>query len=310
MKLQFGLLWIEDNYSSQEEEAIKSGAADAGFELEITTSKDGSDLDNLADHQRKFHTFDLVLLDLKLAGGVKGDELAPKVRQLFRSTPILFYSGSDEESALRDRMAKDKIEGVFCASRGNFTKRTSELIQDYAHTFNRLSGMRGLAMEVVAEVDNICRTLILTLADDDAKLEKEGIKYLGKVVCEQLSKNLDHFPALEGLKMKLDHQAVDSMKIFNTFRHLIKKHLSSLEKGEEKDRLSGLIQGTGNYDKDVIKVRNVLAHALEETSDAGWLIRDRNGEICMTVADFPTYRSCFLQHLRAMREISEILVPK
>ena len=309
MKLQFGLLWIEDNYSSQEEEAIKSGAADAGFELEITTSKDGSDLDNLADHQRKFHTFDLVLLDLKLAGGVKGDELAPKVRQLFRSTPILFYSGSDEESALRDRMAKDKIEGVFCASRGNFTKRTSELIQDYAHTFNRLSGMRGLAMEVVAEVDSICRTLILTLAAN-AELEKEGIEYLEGVVRKQLSKNLDHFPALEGLKMKLDHQAVDSMKIFNTFRHLIKQRLRSLAKGEEKDRLSGLIQGTGNYDKDVIKVRNVLAHALEKNSDTGWVIHDQNGEPYMTVADFPKHRSRFLQYLRAMREISKILVQK
>lgn len=88
MKLQFGLLWIEDSYSPQEEHEIRSGAASSGFELEIKNSRDGSDLDALADYQQKFHAFDLVLLDLKLSGGVKGDELAPKVRQLFRSTPI------------------------------------------------------------------------------------------------------------------------------------------------------------------------------------------------------------------------------
>jgi CheY-like chemotaxis protein len=146
MKLQFGLLWIEDSYSQQEEDEIKAGAASAGFELDIKNSKDGSDLQALAEYQQKFHAFDLVLLDLNLAGGVKGDELAPRVRQRFRSTPILFYSGSDTDAGLRERMAKDRIEGVFCASRADFTGRASELIQDYAHTLNRLSGMRGLAM--------------------------------------------------------------------------------------------------------------------------------------------------------------------
>ncbi len=142
MKLQFGLLWIEDNFSEQEESEIRDGAAAAGFELRIKNSKDGSDIEAMAELQQKFHSFDLVLLDLNLAGSVRGDELAPRVRQLFRSTPILFYSGSDNEAGLRNRMAKDQVEGVFCAGRDNFTSRASELIQDYSHTLNRLSGMR------------------------------------------------------------------------------------------------------------------------------------------------------------------------
>ncbi|GAN62658.1 hypothetical protein AA0313_2889 [Acetobacter indonesiensis NRIC 0313] len=306
MKLQFGLLWIEDSYSEQEENEIRAGAATAGFELEIKNSKDGSDLDSLAEYHRKFHAFDLVLLDLKLAGGVKGDKLAQKVRDLFRSTPILFYSGSDTEFALRKRMAREGIEGVFSSRRENFTTRASELIQDYAHTLNRLSGMRGLAMEIVAEVDIICQSVISKMAV--GKLEDKTISSLNKAVCDQASSTLKIFPSLEGLQRRLDHPATDSMKTFDTFRELIKEHLRSLSPGDNKDRLSALVIKTRSYRKDVIEVRNVLGHALEERNDSGWLILDRHGTTYMTVADFPRFRSSFLEHLRAMREISGILI--
>lgn len=306
MKLQFGLLWIEDSYSAQEEEEISAGAADAGFELEITNSKDGSDLEALAEHQRKFHAFDLVLLDLKLAGGAKGDELAPRVRQLFRTTPILFYSGSDTEAGLRDRMAKDKIEGVFCANRENFTARTRELIQDYAHTLNRLSGMRGLAMEVVAEVDIICRQAIIKMAEGG--LEDNANSFLDKAVCDQSNKTLESFPALGSLRERIDHPAADSMKSFNTFRELIRKHIKSLPDGDDKERLQALVLETRKYRDEVITVRNVLGHALEQRTDVGWTILDRDGKPYMTVDDFPQHRSSFLRHLRAMRKIAELLL--
>jgi CheY-like chemotaxis protein len=308
VKLQFGLLWIEDNYSPQEEKEVRAGAAATGFELEIVNSIDGSDLDSLAEQQRKFYSFDLVLLDLKLSGGAKGDELAPRVRQLFHSTPILFYSGSDTENGLRERMAKDKVEGVFCASRSNFTSRASELIQDYAHTLNRLSGMRGLAMEVVAEVDIICRGTIAALAA--AGFEAEAIALLEKAVCDQSASTLAAFPTLTGLSERMDHPAADSMKSFSTFRELIKKYVKALPVGDRKDRLSALILETRNYRTDVIVVRNVLGHALENRNDAGWLILDRDGQPYMTVADFPKHRSSFLQYLRAMREIAQLLVAK
>jgi CheY-like chemotaxis protein len=311
VKLQFGLLWIEDNFSEQEEAEISAGAADAGFELEITNSKDGSDLEALSEHQAKFHAFDLILLDLKLAGGVLGDQLAPRVRELFRSTPILFYSGSESENDLRNRMANERIEGVYCAHRVDgtkFTTRAAELIQDYAHTLNRLSGMRGLAMEVVAEVDVICRKVILELAVGET--EEFATKFLDKAVCDQSDANKDIFPALEDVPTRIDHPATDSMKSFNLFRKLLRKHIASLPNGEAKDNLSALSVATRNYRKSVLDVRNVLGHALEDRNDKGWLILDRDGEPFMTIDDFPSHRSTFLSQLRAVRQISDILITK
>ncbi len=308
MKLQFGLLWVEDNFSQQEEEEVRKGAADAGFELEITVSADGADIGELAKRQQSFHAFDLVLLDLGLAGGARGDELAPEIRRLFRSTPILFYSSGDTEAGLRDRMAKDRIEGVFCANRDNFTARASELIQDYAHTLNRLSGMRGLAMEVVAEVDVICRKVILALAIGEAEGMAVGI--LDKAVCDQSESNLKNFPELTSLTDRIDHPATDSMKSFNLFRELVRKHIASLPDGATKDSLRALRAATKSYRDSVLEVRNVLGHALETRNEKGWLILDRNGKPFMTIDDFPGHRSRFLSQLRAIRQISEILVQK
>jgi CheY-like chemotaxis protein len=311
VKLQFGLLWIEDNPSAQEEEEIRKGAAEAGFELEITNSRDGSDIKVLAERQKMFHAFDLILLDLKLAGGVLGDKLALMVRELFRSTPILFYSGSESEKDLRTRMADERIEGVYCAHRVDgtkFTTRAGELIQDYAHTLNRLSGMRGLAMEVVAEVDVICRKVILELAVGET--EGFAIGQLDKAVCDQSDANIKKFPALADLSERIDHPATDSMKSFTLFRQLVRKHIASLPNGEAKDELKALRVATAGYRVSVIEVRNVLSHALETPNEKGWQILDRNGKPFMTIDDFPAHRSTFLSQLRAVRKISDILVTK
>jgi len=306
MKLKFGLLWIEDSYSAQEESEIREGARAAGFELEIENSRDGSDIPELAERHQKFHVFDLVLLDLNLAEDVKGDELAKEVRKQFRSTPILFYSGSEPESDLRTRMADKRIEGVFCASRNNFTDRAKELIQDYAHTLNRLSGMRGLAVEVVAEVDAICHRVISLIAID--ALENLAISMLDDRVCKQSQRNLDEFPKTTTLDEKIRHPASDSMKTFDVFRELLKKHIANMPDGPSKDELRALRLASSDYREKVIGVRNVLGHALEVKNDHGWLILDRDGKEYMTVADFPRYRSEFLDNLEAIQKILEILI--
>jgi CheY-like chemotaxis protein len=307
VKLKFGLLWIEDEFSAQEKQEIIDRAAPSGFELEFTVSKSGKDIEDLAKRQKLFHDFDLILLDLKLQGNVKGDELAPTIRALFRSTPILFYSGSAEAPELRDRMSKASIEGVFCAHRREFTRRAGELVVDYAPTLNRLSGMRGLAMAVVAEVDAICRRVLTKLAVGE--LEVLASNSLNEDIVAQ-AKHLDEYTSLETLEQKMNHKATDSMKSFNAFRELLKKHIKDLEGGPTKDRLSQLRLDTKEYRKKVLDIRNILGHALEVKNPDGWLIYDRYGKPCMTVANFPDYRTDFAEHLRAMREIEDILIPK
>lgn len=306
MRLHFGILWIEDNFSEAEEAALERSAEISGFELIITNLKNGDDLEHWADQQQKFHLFDLVLLDLKLADGVMGDQLAPSVRALFKFTPILFYSGSESEAKLRQRMANDCVEGVFCADRSNFTNRAADVIGNLAQSLDRLAGMRGLSMEVVARADDLCREVVKSLGEAGAA--EKICTELNKAVLKSAKSTINTFTSMDDLDSKLANRAVDSMKLFNVFRDLLKDEIMSTPSGREKDQLSALRNATRKYRKDVLKVRNVLGHALENKTDNGWEILDKDGKLFMTVADFPTHRANFIRNLRAIREIHRLLV--
>lgn len=306
MRLHFGILWIEDNFSGAEEAALKRAAEIAGFDLIITNIKNGDGLEHWADQQRKFHLFDLVLLDLKLADGVMGDQLAPHARALFKFTPILFYSGSESETKLRQRMANDCVEGVFCADRNNFTNRAADLIGNLTQSLDRLAGMRGLSMEVVAQADDLCRKVVKSFGEAGAA--EKICTELDKAVIKSAKSAISTFPALDDLNSKLASRAVDSAKLFNVFRGLLREAIRSTPSGPEKDELRALSAATRKYREEVLAVRNVLGHALENKTDDRWEILDEDGNVFMTVADFPTHRANFIRNLRAIREIHRLLV--
>lgn len=306
MNLEFGILWIEDSFSEAEEARLREAAVNAGFEANITNSIDGANLDELAQEQQIYHPFDLILLDLNLAGGVKGDALASRVRELFHSTPILFYSGSCEEIELRRRMADDKIEGVFCAHRGRFVERASEMISDLSQSLNRLSGMRGLAMEVVATTDLLCKEVVIALHNQgiadgfDERVSSEVVRSANQIA--------EDFPKIDGLISQLEHRAVDSMKLFGLFRDLLRAFIRDMDAGEQKDHLRALRGATNSFRDDVILKRNVLGHAKETRSDDGWAILDSDENVIMTADDFPELRRVFLSNLKAIRAIHQLLV--
>ena len=306
MRLQFGILWIEDNFSEAEAATLREAAGIAGFELNIVNLENGDNLKHWADRQQKFHLFDLVLLDLKLADGVMGDKLAPYARALFKFTPILFYSGGESETKLRQRMANDCVEGVFCADRENFTVRAADVIGDLALSLNHLAGMRGLSMEVVAQADDLCRKVVRSFGEADAA--EEICTELDDAVLRSAQSAIRTFPELDDLNSKLASRAVDSTKLFNVFRGLLKKAIRSTPSGPEKDRLRALSAATRKYREDVLAVRNVLGHALEREAKDGWEILNEDEEVLMTVADFPTHRANFIGNLRAIREIHRLLV--
>ena len=306
MRLHFGILWIEDNFSGAEKADLEKAAEIAGFELAIKNLKNGDDLEHWADQQQKFHLFDLVLLDLKLADGVMGDQLAPRARALFKFTSILFYSGSESEAKLRQRMANDCVEGVFCADRSNFTNRAADVIGNLAQSLNRLAGMRGLSMEVVAQADDLCRKVVKSFGETGAA--EEICTKLDEAVLKSAESVTRTFPALDDLNSRLASRAVDSTKLFNVFRGLLREAIGSTSSGPKKDQLMELSAATRKYHEDVLKVRNVLGHALENKTEDGWEILDKDGKVFMTVADFPTHRANFIRNLRAIREIHRLLV--
>ncbi len=306
MNLNFGILWIEDNISLEERKALNKCVTEAGFTANIDTMPNGKCLEQKAKCNKFFHQIDLILLDYKL-NGEKGDELAPNVRELFPSTTILFYSGSLTDNQLRNRIASKKVEGVYCSRRDRFIDRAGELIKQTASSLNRLTGMRGLAMQVVADCDDLMRRGVETMTCWDNGFG-EMVKELDCEVLEFIKNSKKNYKdAMNGtISDRIDTRAIDSGKLHNHFRRLTKELANKnplLLDDKKVDHLRELRKITSNYDPEVLQKRNTLGHAKESKGPSGWVLQGGN----INSDDFPKLRQTFTEHIIAFQEMIDII---
>jgi CheY-like chemotaxis protein len=309
MNLDFGILWIEDSFSPEENESLKRRVRDAGFIARIQTLPNGTGIEDLARKHALYHYFDIILLDYRLKDE-SGDDLAPKIRALFPSTAILFYSGSVAEDDLRRKIADKQVEGVYCIARERFIERAGALIEQTARALDRLSGMRGLAMRVVAECDTLMKTAVLSMCSRDPNCAGKS-KELDRDVFEFIDdmKRAYEASVAGDISTRLDSRAVDSAKLFKHFRRLTKMAVGNPEifglKVDQVERLRELRQISAQYDQNVLRKRNILGHVVETAGEAGWVLQ---GSDEVSVRDFPEIRQIFAVHIDAFREMNDLVV--
>ncbi|BAQ71223.1 hypothetical protein NHU_04101 [Rhodovulum sulfidophilum] len=311
MNLDFGILWIEDSFSEEEETSLRRRVAEAGFICRITNMPNSEGIEGRAKENRLFHRYDLILLDYRLADE-NGDEIAPKIRDLFPATTILFYSGTVDGDALRRLIAEKRVEGVFCIGRDRFIERTGSLIDQTASSLNRLSGMRGLAMRVVAECDDIMRHAVLEMTDHEPDCSEKLADLDGDVVNFFDGSKKVYLEATKGtIHDRLNTRAVDSGKLFKHFRRLTKvvtakPHAFGLDE-VEVDRMRELRKSTSKYDPKVLKKRNILGHVTEIETENGWQL---SGSDEVQNSDFSDLRQVFAAHIRDFSEMRDIICRK
>lgn len=309
MNLDFGILWIEDSFSPEEKESLKRRVLDAGFIARIEDIPNSTGIEELARVHKLYHRYDIILLDYRLKDE-NGDALAPKIRDLFPSTTILFYSGSVEEDELRRMIADKQVEGVYCSARQRFIDRTGGLIDQTARALDRLSGMRGLAMRVVAECDALMKTAMLSMCSRDENCSAK-VGELDNDVLDFITKmKTSYEAAIAGdLNDRIATRAVDSAKLFKHFRRLTQVAASKPEafgfNNEQVERLRELRRNSANYAENVLKKRNILGHVVEVQGDEGWILQGSNE---ISVGDFPEIRRIFAAHINAFREMSDLVV--
>lgn len=309
MNLDLGILWIEDSFSPEEERALKRRIREAGFLARINVIDNGDGVEELARDHQLYHRFDMILLDYKLRG-VDGDEIAPRIRELFPSTTILFYSGNYEEADLRQLIASKQVEGVYCSTRTRFIERAGGLIDQTASALNRLSGMRGLAMRVVAECDALMRGAMLSMCARDAACVAKMGDLDADVINFLENQRRGYEVATEGdLASRLSTRAVDSAKLFKHFRRLTRVVAANPETfgltSDQVERLRELSRLSAQYATGVLDKRNVLGHAIEVEGAEGWVLQGSNE---IAVRDFPDLRRSFASHIDTFREMSELMV--
>jgi CheY-like chemotaxis protein len=308
MNLDIGILWIEDSFSTEEEQALVRRIQEAGFIARIEVEVNGENLGELAKRHALFHCFDIILLDYKLKN-VDGDALAPRIRELFPSTTILFYSGNEDEDGLRQKIAINRVEGVYCSHRRRFIERAGALVDQTARSLDRLSGMRGLAMRVVSDCDVSMKEAVIQLSARDQECADKLTELDGDVI-DHLDKQRTKYQEaiLKGIEERIDTFAVDSAKLFRHFRRLTLVVVNNPARfdltGEQTDHLREMRTRSAQYVENVLKKRNVLGHVREVESEAGWALE---GGEDISAADFPEIRRSFAGHLSAIRSIAAII---
>lgn len=297
MNLHFGICWIEDQAGDAEVEAVEQAVRDNGFEPKIDRIESERDIQIFSARQQHFQDYDLILLDLTLGSGLRGDDIAPNIRNSFRSTPILFYSAEDEAN-LRRKMADKLVDGVYCVHRNRMSVRVGELVGHLAPALNRLSSMRGLAARVVAECDQDFRAILTHLAAQG--LEAEIVQSLKQKVREGAEKQVADIEPIANLEGLLSSHYIHSGALYLETR----ERAAAAGGDDAMDLLRSLRRG---YQSQVLGRRNTLAHALETRTENGWEIT-RVGAPPLTVDKFQAYRRDFLAQLDHVRRLRALLV--
>lgn len=291
MNLEYGILWIDDNKNDEEIRDIKEKIRELGFTAKINFIQDPDlkKLKKISEEDKVYHEIDLILLDYKLGDEKTGDEIAIKLRNMFPNTTILFYSSVfRREDQLRDLIAKKKVDGVYCCTRINFKNKVMGLIEQTTSSLNKLSGMRGLAMKVVADCDALMKESILLLTGK-MKTTDYAIQCLDKSVDRSVTSLKNQYCDCKNIGSKLESRAIDSYKIFLCFCHLLKKSKKEilkeifekceLEDEELQNDFNKFHYKLKKYSCEVLKIRNELGHAREKKYNGRLMLENKDKTI-------------------------------
>jgi len=240
MKTDFSILWVDDNKDFVEslKPQLETWMGQQGFSLLVHWHKNESGV--AADLKTK--DVELIILDYKLPKK-NGDEIIREIRGSSCFQDIIFYSqGGDPHSAFTV-----PPDGVFFVERGDAKDRIKQLIELKIRRLSDLATLRGW---IVADAIELESTLGRLLAKCFKSME---MLFTERVLSE------------EGV--------FDCGKKHKILNGILKDQISALAKTDPKSAQLGPLQACKRvldlFPKEIIEIRNALAHQIAEISETG-----------------------------------------
>jgi hypothetical protein len=262
VKLQYTVLWFDNDpelFDSLEDEIVemKKRIEDWGFVPSIKLVTDPEEFLKW----KPFSEIDLVVVDFNLEQHGQGQDFIHDIRAKQVLTEVIFYS-AQAASELWDAVRAKELEGVYIANKDSVIQRILVVGQHTLRKVLDLANMRGIVMAEVGDLDILLEE-ILTLAIDGVPeaIQHEVFKHFHEDATGGLTKlqrglaDFEQAPSIEGLLALCD----SSDKRWSNFNRIKKRH----------DFLKG--RTFGNYQLEVLKPRNCLAHGVPEKLGDGTL---------------------------------------
>jgi len=260
MKLQYRILWFDDNddfFNSLDWDYLNERVAEWGFEpdVKLVTTPEAF------LGEAPYADYDLMVVDYNLEGYGEGQDFIRKVRDQEVFTEIIFYS-SNASTVLWDAVRKNKLEGIYIASRDTVQDRVLKVGQQSLRKVLDLDNMRGIVMAEVGDLDLLLGRIIeAAIGDLDDDARQDVFKRFYEKCAEQhsgLKANLDKFMEAPSVEQLLT--LCDSNKRWQNFKRVHKRH-KLLESRE-----------FGDYVREILSPRNCLAHGVPTRRDDGTVV--------------------------------------
>lgn len=258
MKIEYTVLWFDNSQElfdslSDHIDWLKQSIAEWGFIPNII-------LVSTPDEFLKFAPYaniDLVVVDFNLEEFGEGQDFIEKVRSNQVYTEVIFYSAQSADE-LWETIKIKQLEGIYVANKGNIVHRILAVGEHTLRKVLDLENMRGIVMAEVGDLDRLLEDVFSLAMKGISEEHQEAIfRRFHEDAIRQVSSRqqaLEAFvndPSIEQLK-----ELCDSDKRWSNYNR-VKKHHEVLKK-----------RNLGNYQAEVLKPRNFLAHGVPQQLDS------------------------------------------
>lgn len=296
MRLKFYILCFEDSPKALNRtiKTVESHLEERGFELYLhEIHPDSSKLDKIIDKiNNKQLDVDLILMDYRLSSGDKGNYLIEKIRNHQLYTDIIFYSQKLDLEKKQEKTEQEKqnedplkdmgqLEGIYLAGRDTLQIKTIMVIDNLLKKALDITGFRGLVMAETSELDDLTYQIILAFLDGDLSQNPDSeIKTIKNKYLEFLEAELTRIK-------KIDLKTVEGIRLITSeigayhraraiarlVKNLKRTTANAGETGKEiRAKAKEIINAKFNandYNKEILKRRNLLAHVTESINQDG-----------------------------------------
>lgn len=311
MKLNYKILWVDDNIEEFIELGIKDELTSFVESKQFISTVDCFEETKTAIAKLKTDKYDLILSDYNIDEKEQieenqGDYLINHIRENGVFTEVLFYSAQSDFKEIAMNLYQDRVSFYSLiedeAFKG-FKNKTFNLIDLTILKLEELNNIRGLVMSETSELDNTVEEIIFSFLsrsnDESDKLKAYIIDSIVESAKGNL-KNADKFHKLDNTEI-VKSRLFDANKKSRTINKIIE--LLKVEDPKFGDFYK-------NYKTDVLDTRNDLAHAKSDIIDGvEYLIISRkdgehpikfNQEHCIKIRKNLRSHSDLLKSIREM----------
>ena len=270
MKLEFRLLIVDDAPDSIREsiDSLGEHLESKGFSLNrcIPGNLSSKELRNLARAEGR--NYDLVIVDYNLGqSDTDGADVAARLRRELQYTDMVFYS-SDPALNLHEKLAEKEVAGVFVARRDELSTSLIGLADTVIGKTLDLNHMRGIAMAEVAGMDVLMEETL------ERAFRSTGYQFVATAdaTIKKLRKRMQ--TDFKKLEQRLNKEDLPSMVSNSRLFSSTHKYRAITRVAAEclPEQLPEELEVLQSYEADIIKNRNMLAHAKEDTTATGEII--------------------------------------